>query len=114
MPILKIQTNATLTKPQQDQILTDCSTLTAQQLAKPECYVMIMIEQKTNMIFDGNDSPAMYLEFKSIGLPEDQTAQISAALSQYFFDEIGMPANRIYIEFSNAQRHLWGWNGETF
>ncbi len=39
-------------------------------------------------------------------------------MSQDFCQEIestlGVSSDRIYIEFNDAQRHLWGWNGSTF
>ncbi|NET37460.1 MAG: hypothetical protein F6K19_36455, partial [Cyanothece sp. SIO1E1] len=27
---------------------------------------------------------------------------------------LGVPPNRIYIEFADAQGGMWGWNGSTF
>ncbi|MDB9356503.1 phenylpyruvate tautomerase MIF-related protein, partial [Nodularia spumigena CS-587/03] len=27
---------------------------------------------------------------------------------------LGVPENRIYIEFADAQATMWGWNGATF
>jgi hypothetical protein len=35
---------------------------------------------------------------------------LCAELSRRF----DVPFDRIYIEFTNADRALWGWNGETF
>ncbi|MEW8510880.1 MAG: hypothetical protein AB2608_08600 [Candidatus Thiodiazotropha sp.] len=28
--------------------------------------------------------------------------------------QLAIPAERVYIEFSSAERHLWGWNATTF
>jgi len=28
--------------------------------------------------------------------------------------ELGLPADRVYIEFADAPRSMWGWNGGTF
>jgi hypothetical protein len=39
-------------------------------------------------------------------MSEDFCQQIEAAL--------GISANRIYIEFVDAQGYLWGWNKSTF
>jgi len=114
MPLLKIQTNNDIDQAQQDSLLGNLSALTARELGKPERYVMVILETGTPMVFAGNDAPAMYLELKSIGLPEQQTAALSRNLSQAIVDETGIPAERIYIEFTNAPRHLWGWNGATF
>lgn len=114
MPLLKVQTNNDLDLTQQNSLLGKLSALTARELGKPERYVMVILETGTPMVFAGSDAPAMYLELKSIGLPEQQTAALSRNLSQAIVDATGIPAGRIYIEFTNAPRHLWGWNGATF
>ncbi len=66
------------------------------------------------MLFGGNDAALAYLELKSIGLPERKTRELSEALCTLLEEEVGIARDRIYIEFSNAERHLWGWNGTTF
>ena len=114
MPLLKIQTNNDVNNAQQDRLLGLLSALTARELGKPEQYVMVILEAGTPMMFAGSDAPALYLELKSIGLPEQQTSTLSRDLSQAIEEEMGIPAERIYIEFTNAARHLWGWNGATF
>ena len=114
MPLLKVQTNNDVDNAQQDRLLGLLSALTARELGKPEQYVMVILETGTPMMFAGNDAPAMYLELKSIGLPEQQTGALSRNLSQAVHEETGIPVERIYIEFTNAPRHLWGWNGATF
>jgi phenylpyruvate tautomerase len=43
-----------------------------------------------------------------------QTQAMSAAFSQQIEDAIGVPQQRIYIEFADAKGYLWGWNGSTF
>ena len=62
----------------------------------------------------GTDAPLAYLELKSIGLPQSITPSASRALCDLVAGETGVPANRIYIEFSDAPRQMWGWNGDTF
>ena len=114
MPLVKIQTNSDLNADDQERLVRKMSAITARELGKPERYVMVLLESGTRMLFAGEDSPAMYLELKSIGLPEDLTAGLSRSLSQVILDETGIPAERVYIEFSNAPRHLWGWDGGTF
>ena len=43
-----------------------------------------------------------------------EAARLSAALCDLLGQELGVPRDRIYIEFSNASGPLWGWNGATF
>jgi phenylpyruvate tautomerase PptA (4-oxalocrotonate tautomerase family) len=75
---------------------------------------MVAFENNPHMLFGGTDDPLMYVELKSIGLPQNRTKEISAALSEFLQKETGVTPDRIYIEFSDAERAMWGWNGSTF
>jgi phenylpyruvate tautomerase PptA (4-oxalocrotonate tautomerase family) len=114
MPYLKIQTNQSLSPAERQTLLQKASAEVAEQLGKSENYVMVAIEADQDMLFAGSSEPLAYLELKSIGLPEETTAQLSASLCQLLSTELGIEQNRIYIEFANAARHLWGWDGATF
>jgi len=114
MPLLKIDTNALLESEAKTQLINSASKQVANMLGKPERYVMVKLECNPYMIFAGNSEPLVYAELKSLGLPEDKTRDYSASLTKLFAEEIQVDADRIYIEFKNAERHLWGWNGTTF
>jgi phenylpyruvate tautomerase len=114
MPFLKIQTNQRLAEATAKSLAASASGTVAELLGKPEAYVMVSVEINTAMQFAGSDAPLAYLELKSIGLPTSITAAASRALCDLVAGQTGVAANRIYIEFSDAQRQLWGWNGETF
>lgn len=114
MPLLQIQTNQPLDSNQQQDLLGKASAEVAALLGKPEHYVMISYVHNQAMLFGGSNEPLAYLELKSIGLPESKTASLSAALTQLLGDQLGVPADRIYIEFADAPRAMWGWNGGTF
>ena len=113
MPLLKIQTNINLDEAQQQALLSQASQQVAEALGKPERYVMVVIQPQAPMLFAGDNSPLAYLELKSIGLPESQTADLSAILC-HLMVEYGIAAERVYIEFADAPRKMWGWNGGTF
>jgi len=114
MPYLKIQTNQTLDDTAQLALLEKASSVVAQQLGKPENYVMVVIQAAQAMLFAGSADPLAYLELKSIDLPETTTQDLSACLCTLIAQELNIEKNRIYIEFSNAARHMWGWDGSTF
>lgn len=114
MPYLLIRTNREIPQAEQPQLLARCSAAVAEMLGKPERYVMVSLEQSRAMLFGGETSPCIYLELKSIGLPAERTAELSASLANLLGTELGVPADRIYIEFADAERHMWGWNGGTF
>lgn len=75
---------------------------------------MVALNHNPQMLFAGDDSPLAYLELKSIGLPADRTADFSKALCELITQHLQIPSDRIYIEFSDAQRHMWGWDAGTF
>ncbi len=114
MPYLKVQTNMDLPMDTQQAVMQTLSRTVAAQLGKAERYVMVALETNTPMLFAGDDQALAYLELKSIGLPEEETARLSRSLCSAVNETLGIPGERIYIEFSNAPRHLWGWDGRTF
>jgi len=114
MPLLKIQTNTNIESGHRQLLMERVSEHLAKLLGKPESYIMVALEQGLPMLFGGSAEPLAYLELKSIGLPGERTGEISAALCQLVSEELGIDQQRIYIEFSDAARHMWGWNGATF
>ncbi len=114
MPYLKIQTNITIEPAAEQLILKQLSATIASELGKPEAYVMVVLEADKSMFFATNNDPAAYLELKSLGLAEETTPSLSAALCDAVSQHLTIPGNRIYIEFSSPPRHMWGWNNTTF
>lgn len=110
MPLLSIETNCNNT----ETLLDSASKSVATALGKPEQYVMVRFQHNPDMLFAGTGEPLAYLELKSIGLPESNTTELSAQLCDLLQTELSIDSNRVYIEFYNAPRHLWGWNRATF
>jgi phenylpyruvate tautomerase PptA (4-oxalocrotonate tautomerase family) len=114
MPYLKIQTNQNLPVEGAKNLARKASALVANQLGKPESYVMTAVETNPAMTFAGTDEPLAFLELKSIGLPDSITADTSRALCELVSAETAVETSRIYIEFSDAPRKMWGWDKGTF
>ena len=112
MPLLKVQTNQEVADKK--KIMKEATDLLSRVLSKPSQYIMVIIEDNVSMMFATSDLPLAYVELKSIGLPESHTPNISAELCRFLEDNIGVPQNRIYIEFADAKRNMFGWNGGTF
>ena len=47
-------------------------------------------------------------------MSETKTAGYSRALCDLLAAALGIPAERVYIEFTAPPAHLFGWNGRTF
>ena len=116
MPLIKVQTNvAVVSESNAQALLASLSSLLAEKLGKSEAYVMTVLEPTTTMTFGGSNEPASYMEIKSIGtMTNDQTQAISEAACKLAHEHLGVSPDRTYLEFSDSQRHLWGWNNKTF
>jgi phenylpyruvate tautomerase PptA (4-oxalocrotonate tautomerase family) len=114
MPTLIIQTNVEVPAERRKVILEAASSLVAEQLGKPESYAMVLMQHNPDMLFGADNAPLAYLELKSLGLPEDRTQDLSAALCAFMERHFGVPPARVYIELASPPRHLFGWNGGTF
>jgi phenylpyruvate tautomerase PptA (4-oxalocrotonate tautomerase family) len=112
MPVLTITTNSHVDSSK--ETLKKLSLCVAEMLGKAENYVMVQIQHQSQILFAGNDEPLAYVELKSIALPQEHTSELSSTLCSLISNEFNIPQNRIYIEFSDLQRHLFGWNGKTF
>ncbi len=112
MPYLKIQTTVKI--EDKKQWMTEATSLLSDILGKPTGYIMIAVEDEKEMMFAENTEPLAFAELKSIGLPENETKKLSASICDFIEKTLGITPGRIYIEFTNAQRHMFGWNGSTF
>ena len=114
MPLLSIETNRAIAEADFSPLLEAASRLVADKLGKSDAYVMVKISHNPNMMFAGDRQPLAFLRLKSIGLKQEQTGELSAALCQLMESQLGVPGSRTYIEFADASRSMWGWNGGTF
>ena len=97
------------------QMLKSFSTLLARELSKPERYVMVGLAPRLEMSFAGSREPACYAELKNVGrLPAEKVEHLSQVLCDAIAKALAMPKDRIYIEFTNADGALWGFDGGTF
>lgn len=98
-----------------EAILKSLSAKLAQHTGKPESYIMTAFEPGVPMTFAGITEPVCYIEVKSIGtMKPDQTQAMSQDFCQEINKALGVPQNRIYIEFADAKGAMWGWNGGIF
>lgn len=116
MPLIKVQTSVTATDPTAvNSLLKSLSASLAKHTGKPESYVMTAFEPGIAMTFAGTFAPVCYIEIKSVGsMNPTQTKSMSQDFCEQVNQALGVPTNRIYIEFADAKGAMWGWNGSTF
>ena len=117
MPLLIINTSIdTLSQSTIEALHKGGRQILSVEIGKSIAYCMVMVNDGCSLSFghEWNQSTA-YLEVKNVGkLTPDLTLRLSAKLSQLIEESLSVPKDRIYIEFHESERHLWGWNGATF
>jgi phenylpyruvate tautomerase len=114
MPLLTITTSAA-PPTARGILLGRLSSLLARELGKPESFVMVLLHPRAEMSFAGTTRPACFAELKNVGtFPPERVEQLSALLCAELAGALGVDNDRIYIEFTNSDGALWGWNGGTF
>ena len=114
MPYFSIETNQDLAPAANQELLKKTSAFISELLGKPESYVMVSIQPGTPLIFGGGDKPAAFVRLKSIGLPVDRCPELSEKICHLIEQELGVPKDRVFIDFKDLQGNQFGWNGKTF
>ena len=116
MPLLNLFSSAKQPdEPALAQMFKTFSALLAHELGKPERYVMVGLAPRLQMSFAGSREPACYAELKNVGhLDPEKVERLSELLCDAIAKALGLARDRIYIEFTNADGALWGFDGGTF
>jgi phenylpyruvate tautomerase len=114
MPLLKLETTVALSEDKRKAVLTALSKIVAVTIGKPEQYVMVSIGQAA-MAMSGRPGDAAFVEIRSIGgLGSEVNRKLSQQVCKLLTDSVGIPPDRVYLNFAEVQACNWGWNGNTF
>ena len=114
MPLVSITTNRTPSQEQTDALLTALTERVAAELNKPKEYVQVCLDVGRAMQFAGTHEPTAFVELRSIGLTEQSTKPLSAALTELIGCSLVIPGSRIFLNLLDVPRARWGWDGSTF
>ena len=117
MPLLQINlTTPNVPQDVLDQLHDQSADILAEQIGKSVEYVMVLVRANESISFaKDNDTPCAYMEVKNVGeLSSDLTERLTSKLSNLLNEILGVAVDRIYVEYQESARHLWGWNGKTF
>ena len=109
MPYINVSTSAKVNDKQ--KLLEEISILVSSLTNKPKRFVMAKIDDNCQMYFD-DATPSCFLEIKSIG--SLNPSEIVKPMSDFAYEKMGIPIDRIYISFEDVPASLWAWNGRTF
>ena len=114
MPLLKLETTVALSEDNRKTLLFSLSKVVAEAIGKPEQYVMVAVSQAA-ILMSGDPGDAAFVDIRSIGgLNGDVNGKLSQQICQLLKDVLGIPPNRIYLNFTDVEATNWGWNGSTF
>ena len=114
MPLLKLETTVALADDKRQALLASLSKTLAEVTGKPEQYVMVTASQVA-MQMAGKLGDAAFVDIRGIGgLSGDVNRKLSQKLCRLLSESLGVPQNRIYLNFTDFEASNWGWQGNTF
>ena len=109
MPYINVSTSAKIEDKQ--KLLEEISILVSSLTNKSKRFVMAKLDDNSEMYFD-DESPCCFLEIKSIGCLNP--SEMAKPISNFVYEKMGIPIDKIYISFENVSASMWAWNGRTF
>ena len=109
MPYINVSTSAKI--KDKDKLLKEFSVLISSLTNKSRRFVMAKIDDNCQMYFD-DEKLCCFLEIKSIG--SLNPSKMAKPISDFIYQKMGIPIDRIYISFVDVPASLWAWNGKTF
>lgn len=114
MPLIRLQTSVEMEEKQRQALLADLSKLLSGALRKPEQYVMVSVEPAA-MLMSGQGGPGAFADVRSIGaLSSGVNKQVTKGLCALLEKALGIPPDRVYVNFTDVPAGDWGWDNDTF
>ena len=114
MPLLKLKTNVALADEKKQALLASLSKIVAGTIGKPEQYVMVVVSPAA-ILMSGKAGDAAFVDIRSIGgLSDAVNRQLAQKICKLLSESLGVPPDRIYLNFTDVPAGNWGWNGDTF
>ncbi len=109
MPYINVSTSAKV--EDKKKFLEEISILVSSLTNKSKRFVMAKLDDNSEMYFE-DESPCCFLEIRSIGSLNPSV--IVMPISNFLYEKIGIPIDKIYISFVDVSASMWAWNGRTF
>jgi phenylpyruvate tautomerase len=114
MPLLKLETTVALSEDKRNDLLASLSKAVVRVTGKPEQYVMVTISQVA-IVMAGKPDDAAFVDIRGIGgLGGDINRNLSQQICKLLAESVDIPAERVYLNFTDIDAGNWGWNSSTF
>ena len=109
MPYINVSTSAKI--EDKKKLLNEISILVSSLTNKSKRFVMAKLDDNLEMFFE-DESPCCFLEIKSIG--SLNPSEMAKPISNFVYEKMGIPTDKIYISFVDVPASMWAWNGKPF
>ena len=109
MPYINVSTSVEV--KDKKKLLEEISILVSSLTNKARRFVMAKLDDNSKMYFE-DESPCCFLEIKSIG--SLNPSEMAKPISNFVYEKMGIPIDKIYISFVDVSASMWVWNGRTF
>ena len=109
MPYINVSTSVKI--EDKKKFLEEISILISSLTNKSKRFVMAKLDDNLEMYFD-DEGHCCFLEIKSIG--SLNPSEMAKPISNFVYEKMGIPIDKIYISFDDVPSSMWAWNGRTF
>jgi len=109
MPYINVSTSVKI--EDKKKLLEEISIFVSSLTNKSKKFVMAKLDDNSEMYFN-DERPCCFLEIRSIG--SINPSEMAKPLSNFVYEKIGIPIDKIYIYFEDVPASMWAWNGRTF
>ena len=109
MPYINVSTSVKV--DDKKKLLEEISLLISSLTNKSKRFVMAKLDDNYEMYFN-DSSPCCFLEIRSIG--SLNPSEMAMPISNFVYEKLGIPLDKIYISFEDVPSSMWAWNGRTF
>ncbi|KAL0266974.1 UNVERIFIED_CONTAM: hypothetical protein PYX00_009370 [Menopon gallinae] len=114
MPFFRLETNLPKSKIP-DDFVSETTKLLGTALGKPREYCVAAVIPDVKMSWGGTDGPCGVAKLLSIGkLGIQENKKYAASLYEHVEKSLGIPKDKLYIEFVDVGPANMGFNGTTF
>ncbi|MCI9575311.1 MAG: hypothetical protein HFJ84_01310 [Clostridiales bacterium] len=114
MPYIRTQVSISLSKEKEIALKEKLGQAITILPGKTERWLMLDFRDQCRMYFQGGqEEAAAFVEVKLFGTAGAAVYQeMTAAVTKIISEELGIPAQRIYVQYEECS--YWGWNGNNF
>jgi phenylpyruvate tautomerase len=114
MPLLRLEIGVPVPAARREALLTAASKALTEATGKPEGYVMVTLAECAACMA-GKAGPAAFADVRGIGgLTPAVNKEISRRLCALLKQELALPADSVYLTFTDVPAANWGWKGSIF